>query len=97
MILSFHDEGTEDIYEGIDSRKARNTCPSRLWRIARNKLDLVDSAEDLIDLKSPPGNQLEQLKGDRAGQWSIRINRQYRICFSWTSRGPVNVQIVDYH
>lgn len=61
------------------------------------KLDAVDSAGTLDDLMIPPGNRLEALKGDRRGQHSIRINDQYRICFSWTDAGPVDVEIVDYH
>ena len=61
------------------------------------KLDQLDSAEALDDLRIPPGNRLEALKGDRQGQYSIRINEQYRICFVWTESGPAEVEIVDYH
>ena len=68
------------------------------FRGRRNaKLDMVDAAVRLDDLRSPPGNHLEALKGDRKGQHSIRINRQWRICFRWTAEGPENVEIVDYH
>ena len=65
--------------------------------IALRKLDMVDAATKVEDLRSPPGNRLEALKGDRKGQWSIRINQQWRICFRWTSDGPIDVGIVDYH
>ena len=58
---------------------------------------MLDAAETLADLRVPPGNRLEKLVGDRAGQYSIRINQQWRICFSWTEGGPENVEIVDYH
>ena len=68
------------------------------FRGRRNaKLDMVDAAVRLDDLRSPPGNHLEALKGDRKGQHSMRINRQWRICFRWTAEGPENVEIVDYH
>jgi toxin HigB-1 len=70
---------------------------SDLQRIANRKLLILDAAETLNDLRVPPGNRLEQLRGDRAGQHSIRINDQWRICFTWTSTGPTNVEITDYH
>jgi toxin HigB-1 len=74
--------------------------PAR-WRgieaVARRKLDMVDAATRLDDLLSPPGNRLEALRGDRRGQHSIRINRQWRVCFRWTPDGPAEVEIVDYH
>ena len=97
MILSFKDEGTRDIWKLDDTRAARKTCPQHLWASARNKLELLDDAKNLAELAVPPGNRLERLKGDRAGQQSIRINSQYRICFWWTDRGPADVEIVDYH
>ena len=65
--------------------------------VARRKLAMLDAAVVLRDLATPPGNHLEALRGDRAGQHSIRINQQYRICFVWTDEGPANVEIVDYH
>ena len=65
--------------------------------MANRKLLLLDAAETLADLRVPPGNRLESLRGDRAGQHSIRVNDQWRICFTWTSAGPENVQITDYH
>jgi proteic killer suppression protein len=97
MIVSFRAPGTEDIFNGRNSRRARQTCPRNLWQIAVRKLDQLDSAVSLDELRIPPGNQLEALSGDRSGQSSIRINERYRICFAWTERGPAEVEIVDYH
>jgi len=97
MIQSFRDDGTEDLFNGVHSRAARQTCPKRLWKTAVRKLDLLDSVTALQELKVPPGNRLEPLGGDRKGQHSIRINDQYRICFVWTEAGPEQVEIVDYH
>jgi len=97
MIQNFRSEGTSDIFDGVNSRAARRTCPENIWRIAARKLDLLDSVEKLNDLRVPPGNRLEELSGDRKGQHSIRINDQYRICFTWTNSGPDQVEIVDYH
>lgn len=96
-IVSFANKGTEDIFEGEDSRKARQTCPSTLWDVARRKLDQLNAAVRLSDLRLPPSNHLEPLKGDRKGQHSLRINQQYRVCFEWTDNGPTGVEIVDYH
>jgi proteic killer suppression protein len=97
MIRSFQNQGTEDIFNGVNSKFARRICPRTLWRIAARKLDQLDSVESLDALRIPPGNRLEALKRDRAGQYSIRINDQYRICFVWHEDGPGNVEIVDYH
>ena len=97
MIVSFRDPGTEDIFNGRNSRHARQRCPRNLWPIAVRKLDQLDSVVSLDDLRIPPGNQLQALAGDRCGQASIRINQRYRICFMWTVTGPVQVEIVDYH
>jgi proteic killer suppression protein len=97
MIQSFKDEGTQDIFNGLNTKAARYICPESLWRIAVRKLDLLDSVEVLSDLRAPPGNRLERLSGDRRGQHSIRINDCYRICFIWTVNGPDQVAIVDYH
>ena len=97
MILSFRNTATEDIFNGEDTKKARKVCPRNLWNVARRKLDLVDSATSLDDLRVPPNNSLEVLVGDRQGQYSIRINDQYRICFIWTVNGAEMVEIVDYH
>jgi toxin HigB-1 len=74
VIRSFRDKATEDLFYGVTSKAARQRLPSQLWKIGRRKLDAVDQAEALEDLRVPPGNRLELLKGDRAGQHSIRIN-----------------------
>jgi toxin HigB-1 len=97
MIVAFKDEGTEDIFDGKNTKAARKTCPEALWKVARRKLDLLDSATTLADLKIPLGNKLEALSGDRKGQHSIRINDQYRICFMWKGIDSDDVEIVDYH
>ena len=97
MIFSFQDEGTEDVFNGKNTKAARKVCPQIGWRVAARKLDQLDSVESLEDLRIPPGNRLEALRGDRLGQFSIRVNDQYRICFIWTEQGPAKVEIVDYH
>jgi proteic killer suppression protein len=97
MIVSFHDRGSEDIFNGVESRDANRTCPKSLWRVAVRKLDQLDSVIRLDELRIPPGNRLEMLRGNRLGQHSIRINDQYRICFTWTDNGPARVEITDYH
>ena len=97
MIVSFRDKGTEDVFDGRDTRNARKTCPSDLVRVARRKLDLLNQAAALGDLRAPPNNRLEKLKGDREGQYSVRINDQWRVCFRWTESGAEDVEIVDYH
>lgn len=97
MILSFKDVGTQDIFNGENTKSARKTCPQTLYSVAFRKLDQIDSAVELNDLRVPPGNRLEALESDRIGQHSIRINDQYRICFIWTNNGAEDVEIVDYH
>ncbi len=97
MIVSFKDQGTEDIFDGNDSKEARKQCPIYCWEVAHRKLDQLNAALSLDDIKVPPGNRLEVLKGDRKGQHSIRINDQYRICFIWTFQGASEVEIIDYH
>lgn len=97
MIVSFRDEGTEDIFNGRNTKAARKTCPQNAWKIAVRKLDQLDSAESREDLRIPPGNRLEALRGNRRGQYSIRINDQFRICFIWSNQGPSKVEIIDYH
>jgi proteic killer suppression protein len=93
VIASFASEETEKIFLGQVSKK----LPKDIQRTARRKLIYLDDAEDLQDLLAPPGNRLEKLKGDRAGQHSIRINDQWRICFKWSGNKAQNVEIVDYH
>lgn len=93
MIESFADAETEKIYRGLPSRK----LPTDIQKTARRKLLYLDDADDLRDLLAPPGNRLEALRGDRAGQHSIRINDQWRICFKWVNGRARDVEIVDYH
>lgn len=97
MIVSFKDGGTEDVFDGRDTKRARKACPSDLVGVARRKLDQVNQAVALEDLRAPPNNRLERLKGAREGQHSIRINDQWRVCFRWTDAGAEEVEIVDYH
>ncbi|HEX7046467.1 MAG TPA: type II toxin-antitoxin system RelE/ParE family toxin [Gammaproteobacteria bacterium] len=97
MIVDFKDKGSEDIFNGVASREARRACPKALWQAAARKLELLDSAVRLDELRVPPGNRLKTLSGDRKGQYSMRINDQYRICFKWTDAGPDDVEIADYH
>lgn len=97
MILSFRNAGTGDIFNGRSTKAARKVCPDPVWSIAARKLDLLDSGEKMSDLRVPPGNRLQALSGDHRGQHSIRVNHQHRICFEWTSDGPRNVEIADYH
>lgn len=93
MIISFRDRATKAIFDG-ESPKG---FPADLLKVARRKLRYLNAAADLGDLRSPPGNRLEALAGDRKGQHSIRINDQFRVCFVWTAEGPIGVEIVDYH
>jgi toxin HigB-1 len=97
MIQSFNDAGTEDIFNGKNTKEARKLLPAPLWKTATRKLDQLDSVVALPELRIPPGNQLEALSGNRKGQYSIRINDQFRICFIWSDLGPEQVEIVDYH
>jgi toxin HigB-1 len=97
VILSFAGIGTQDVFNGQNTKAARKVCPEVLWPVARRKLDSLDYAARLEDLRFPPGNRLEALKGNRKGEYSIRINDQYRICFRWTDAGPEDVSIEDYH
>jgi proteic killer suppression protein len=97
LIRSFADGGTEDVFNGRRTKAARRACPPDLWQGAVRKLEQLDSAELLEDLRVPPGNRLESLSGDRKGEYSIRINDRYRVCFRWSPAGPSEVRIVDYH
>jgi toxin HigB-1 len=97
VIASFRDKGTEDLFDGRDTKQARKACPSDLVRVARRKLDQLNQAAVLGDLRAPPSNRLEKLAGERGGQYSIRINDQWRVCFRWADSGAEDVEIVDYH
>ncbi|HDZ59744.1 MAG TPA: plasmid maintenance system killer protein [Actinobacteria bacterium] len=97
MIQSFKNRGTEDIFNGRNTKEARKLCPRLLWKIAVRKLDQLDSVRTFAELKIPLGNKLEALSKDRKGQYSIRINDQYRVCFKWTEPGPTEVEVTDYH
>jgi proteic killer suppression protein len=97
VIRSFRGRGTEDVFDGLDSRAARRVCPSSLWRVAQRKLDQLNRVRDLAELAVPPGNRLERLQGGRAGQYSIRVNEQYRLCFHWEQGYADEVEITDYH
>lgn len=93
MLRSFADPDAERVWRRQHVRK----LDLDVQRVALRKLLILDAADALDDLRVPPGNRLEKLKGDRAGSYSIRINRQWRICFRWTPAGPEDVEIVDYH
>ena len=97
MIRSFKNQATEDIFDGKNSKPARKLCPRTIWETAARKLEQIDSVVSLNDLRVPPGNRLELLTGNRAGQYSIRINDQYRVCFTWNDGQADDVEIVDYH
>ena len=92
MIQSFHDPDTQQLFEARSSRRW-----SSIAAVALRKLDQIEASVSLNDLRTPPGNRLESLKGNRAGQHSIRINGQYRICFMWKADGAHEVEITDYH
>ena len=92
MIKSFRSAETRVLFETGRSKRF-----SGIAKVATRKLAQLDAAETLDFLRSPPGNRLEALKGDRAGQYSIRVNDQYRLCFRWTKAGPEDVEITDYH
>jgi toxin HigB-1 len=93
VLRSFRDKDTEAVWRRQRSRRPDGSTQRAAWR----KLAMLDAAEILADLRVPPGNQLEKLTGDRAGQYSIRVNQQWRICFYWSDAGPEDVEIVDYH
>ncbi len=93
MIKSFADKKTAAVFQGIEVR----TLPRPIQPIARRKLMLIDASVSVQSLRVPPGNRLETLKGDRRGQWSIRINDQWRICFRWNEGHAWDVEITDYH
>jgi toxin HigB-1 len=96
VILTFGDPATEDLYHGRQTGRVRR-FPADILPAALRKLDMLARAHALIDLRAPPGNRLEALKGDREGFYSIRINDQWRVVFRWEGRDARDVSIVDYH
>ena len=96
MIVSFGDSATKLLYHGEAGRSIRG-LPGDIRRTALRKLDMLAAAVDLKDLRAPPGNRLEALRGDLQGLYSIRVNDQWRVVFRWTSSGPAEVRIIDYH
>ena len=92
MISSFKCKDTQELYETGENRRFAS-----ISRVALSKLDILAAATMVETLRVPPGNRLEQLRGNRAGQWSVRINDQWRVCFSWSGTNAENVEIVDYH
>jgi len=104
MIQSFANVGTEDIFNNENTKLARKICPKNLWGKAQVKFDQLHTVMSLDELREPPSNYFEALSGNRKGQYSIRINRQYRVCFRWINNGsdwedvgPADIEIVDYH
>jgi proteic killer suppression protein len=93
MITSFHDDATECLWQGNFSKK----LPNRIQALARRKLRMLNNARRIDDLRVPPNNRLEALSADRAGQWSIRIDEQWRVCFEWDKGQAARVEICDYH
>lgn len=93
MIKSFADKETQRLFRGRKSK----AVPTELRERALSKLLVLNAATNVEDLRAPPGNRLEKLRGDREGQWSIRVNRQYRVCFSWIGADAHDVEITDYH
>ena len=93
MILDFRDRETELIWRGEISRK----LPREIQQVARRKLRMLNNVKTLQDLRVPPANRLKALKGERKGQWSIRVNDQWRICFVWNDGNAGKVEIIDYH
>ena len=93
MIKSFADKETQRLFGGRKSK----AVPTELRERALSKLLVLNAATNVEDLRAPPGNRLEKLRGDREGQWSIRVNRHYRVCFSWIGADAHDVEITDYH
>jgi proteic killer suppression protein len=93
MIKSFADGDTQRLFKGLRPKR----LPNNIWRRAARKLVLINAAEDVSELRVPPGSRLEKPKGDRSGQWSIRVNDQWRVCFKWREGNAYEVEITDYH
>ena len=97
VIRSFADSATEDLFNGVDSRRARQACPSVLWPGVARELDQLNRVRELRELAVPPGSRSEALRGDRRGQHSIRIDSQFRICLRWEEGHADDVEVTDYH
>jgi len=97
MLASFSDQGTEDIFQRLESREARKVLPTELHRNAAKKLAMINAARFVEDLKVPPGNRLEKMRGDLEGFYSVRVNDQWRIVFRWADSAAHDVRICDYH
>jgi proteic killer suppression protein len=97
VIRSFANAATEDLFDGVDSRRARHACPVQLWPVVRRKLTQLNRVRELQELAVPPGNRLERLRGDRSHQRSIRVSEQYRLCFRWEDGYADEVEVIDYH
>jgi len=97
VIRSFADTATADLFNGVDSVRARRACPSTLWAVVARKLTQLNRVRELRELAVPPNNRLKALQGDRKGQHSIRINDQFRICFTWEDGYADDVEVTDYH
>ena len=96
MIINFKSKATEDVYDGMSTRHSRS-IPVALWSIAQRKLDMINAAVVIDDLRVPPGNRLEALRGSMKGYHSVRVNDQYRVVFRWQNDNAHDVEIVDYH
>jgi toxin HigB-1 len=97
VIRSFASAATEDLFNGVDSRRVRDTCPKALWPVVRRKLTQLNRVRDRQELGVPPGNRLERLSARRGGQYSIRVNDQYLVCFRWQEGYADDVEVTDYH
>ena len=97
VIRSFADGATEDVFNGIRTQRARRACPEALWSVARRKLMQVNRVRDLAELRVPPGNRLERLRGNRAGQHNICINDRYLVCCRWEDGYANDIEVTDYH
>lgn len=97
VIRSFATAATKDLFDGVDRRRARRACPVRLWPAVRRKLTQLNRVRELRELAVPPGNRLERLHGDWAGQHSIRVNERYRLCFRWEDGYADEIEVIDYH
>ncbi len=96
MIISFGDKATEDLYHGRSTARTRRFS-QKLLRVALRKLDMLNAAVELLDLRAPPGNRLESLGGDLEGFHSVRVNDQWRIVFGWSGGDALDVRLMDYH